>query len=228
MGDGDKKGNYLKLQEALLDNPVGIKIKGCGDNKPCARRILLTPYPDIFRDQNGNTCRADRKEFDTPFGTDKERAARIDQLLLHIIPTLNDVQLRQVPAQLGWTVVTDKNMSRYSTHGFCAQNDQSLSETAEKFEMPMCSPKSKCKKGEWSSFRPRDYSAYETRGRWIRLPVDAKLTTDKVRIIANRIRVDMGFEDDSSNIMHPTSEGHAVTADANFEMIRKVEGKTKP
>lgn len=231
MGNGEKKGNYFKLKEALLDKPDGIRIKGCGDNKPCARRILLTPYPDIFRDENGNPCKADRNEFDNPFGPDKSdtpRAKRIDQLLKSIFPSLNDLQLRRVPEELGWTVVTDQNMARYSSHGFCAQNALSTSKTGEKFEMPTCEPKERCEKGEWKSFLPREYRAYETRQRWIRLPVDAKLTTDQIRIVAHRFRIDFLLEDDRSNIMHPTSEGHATNADANFEAIQRLEGKANP
>ncbi|MBD0369295.1 MAG: hypothetical protein ICV60_00465 [Pyrinomonadaceae bacterium] len=227
MGNGDKKGNYFKLKEALLDKPYGIRIKGCGDNKPCAKRILLTPYPDIFRDENGNPCKADRKEFDNPFGPDDKREARINLLLKYIFPPLNDLQLRRVPAELGWTVVTDRNMARYSSHGFCARNALSASKTGEKFEMPKCEPKDRCKKGEWTSFQPREYRAYETRQRWLRLPVDAKLTTDQVHIFANRFRVDLALEDDRSNIMHPTSEGLATHADANFNTIQMLEEQFK-
>lgn len=228
MGDSHKKGNYFKLKEALLDKPDGIRIKGCDDNKACAKRILLTPYPDIFRDENGNPCRADREEFDIPFGPDTLRANRIDQLLQYIFPPLSYLQQERVPQELGWTVVKDQNMAKYALHGFCARNALSKSETGEKFKMPTCKPKEKCNKGEWESFLPRKYRAYETRQRWIRLPVDAKLTTDQLRIVAKRFRIDLLLEDDRSNIMHPTSEGHATNADANFEAIQRLEGKANP
>lgn len=227
MGDQDKQGNYFKLKEALLDNPSGIRIKGCGNKKPCARRILLMPYPDIFRDEKGEPCRAERKEFNNPFGPDPSRAKRIDQLLQYIFPSLRDLQQRRVPEELGWTTIPEQYIAKYALHGFCAQNALSTSETGEKFEMPKCEPKERCKRGEWESFLPREYRAYETRQRWIRLPVDAKLTTDQLHIIAKRFRLDLGLEDDRSNIMHPTSEGHATNADANFEMIRILEAEFK-
>jgi hypothetical protein len=52
----------------------------------------------------------------------------------------------------------------------------------------------------------------------VRLPVDAKLTTDQVRLHF----IDWLLEDDRSNIMHPTSEGHAAHAEANVEEIRRL------
>ena len=228
IGNGNKKGNYFKLQESLFDTPNGIRIKECGDNKPCPRRILLTPYPDVFTDENSKTCRAERNEFFIPFGADPGRAARIEQVRRDIFAPLNKLQRERVPAELGWTVVTD-HLNKYSSHGFCAQNTGSPSKTAETFEMPMCQPKDRCKKGEWTSFKPREYKAYETRQRWIRLPVDAKLTTDQVRVLGENLhlnlRLDWALEDDRSNIMHPNSEGLSTMADANFAEIQRLEHK---
>lgn len=224
MGDANQKGNYFKLRDAFMDKASGIRIKDCGDNQPCAKRILLTAYPDIFSDETAKQCEANRGEFDLPFGEDTDRKERVDQVRKNIFAPLNTLQLNRVSAELGWTVVTD-HLAQYSTHGFCAQDTKSTSETAEKFRMPTCSSRAKCKKGEWTSFLPRQYGAYEKRQRWVRLPVDAKLTTDQVHVFLKKFRIDLGAEDDRSNIMHPTSEGLATNADANFAMIEKLEGK---
>jgi len=64
---------------------------------------------------------------------------------------------------------------------------------------------------------------YAARTRWIRLPVDAKLTTDQTHTIFENFRLDIFLEDDRSNIMHPTAEGLAKTADENFKEIQKLE-----
>jgi hypothetical protein len=217
-GKGNAQGNYPRLHTALLHKLQGIKIKGCEADKPC-ERILLTPYPDIFMDEKGEACKANRGEFDIPFRADAGRVERIKLLRQYVFKPLNELQLTLIPSALGWTVVTD-HFGGYSQHGFCAQNAQSASATAEKFVIPE-------RRGRvWVEFDPRDYKAYDLRQRWIRLPVDSKLTTDQVHIILRRISLDFAFEDDRSNIMHPTAEGLATHADANFKAIRKLEGKT--
>ena len=76
---------------------------------------------------------------------------------------------------------------------------------------------------EWTSFKPWQYRAYETRQRWMRLPVDAKLATNMVHLVLG-LKVDLFLEDDRSNIMHPTAEGLATTAQLNVDAIRKLQG----
>jgi len=77
----------------------------------------------------------------------------------------------------------------------------------------------------WDSFDPWEYRTYQVRQRWMRLPVDAKLSTNMVHFFL-KLKVDLLLEDDRSNIMHPTAEGLARTADLNVEMIRKMEGQS--
>jgi hypothetical protein len=219
LGEGNKEGNYLRLKKELLNEARGINIRDCQPgNKPCTR-VLLTPYPNILNDQNAEPCKADRQEFDIPFGADEARWGRIAQVRTGVFEPLYRLQTERVESALGWTVVKG-HLNHYLTHGFCAKKAETPGRTGEKFEMPLLEG------DEWTSFPPRDYRAYETRARWIRLPVDAKLTTDQVRIPGRRIRlnvrVDWVLEDDRSNIMHPTSEGHARNADANFKEIKSL------
>lgn len=230
-GKGNTQGNYPRLHTALLHKAEGIKIKGCEAGKPCDR-ILLTPYPDIFMNEKGEACEAKRGEFDIPFHADAGRAERIKLLRQYVFLPLNELQLKLIPPALGWTVVTD-HFGGYSNHGFCAQNTLCASATEETFASLKCPsatgekfviPKRQDK--VWTPFDPRDYKAYDLRQRWIRLPVDSKLTTDQVHIILKKLRIDFLFEDDRSNIMHPTAAGLATHADANFKAIRKLEGKT--
>lgn len=105
---------------------------------------------------------------------------------------------------------------------FWAFNKDSTSKTGEKFLMPVLVDH----KGD--SFEPYEYRAYETRQRWMRLPVDAKLSTNQLHIVLKRIKIDFALEDDRSNIMHPTAEGLTMTADLNVVEIRKLEGKHNP
>jgi hypothetical protein len=216
--DTDSPGNYFRLNKAILDpepgQSIGIRIKGCKAGAPC-EHILLTPYPNVLNNEDNQLCRADRAEFDNPFGIDKSRASRIQTLNTYVVEQLRDIQ-RKIKDNLGWTVVSS-NVDAYSKHGFCAQTNQKPLPLEETFELPVW------KDEKWSLFPPRDYKPYAARWRWIRLPIDAKLTTDQMHTILGRFRIDVLLEDDRSNIMHPTAEGHAKTADANVVEIRRLE-----
>jgi hypothetical protein len=240
-GKDNKEGSYPRLHKALLDGKNGIKMKGCRAtnpqaNNPCPR-ILLTPYPNIVQDEKRDMpdekrepCKADRGEFDVSFGEDAGRAKRIKDVKQFVFDPIRKIQKSPIiTSTLGWTVITEQ-LDKYLTHGFCARNDKSLSLTGEKLIVP-----TKKVNGQWKEFDPRDYRAYETRQRWARIPVDAKLTTDeenwflkKLRPLlkllhVENLRLDLALEDDRSNILHPTAEGLAETADANFREIERQE-----
>jgi hypothetical protein len=234
-GKHGKEGSYPRLHKALLDGKNGIKIKGCQAtnpqaNNPCPH-ILLTPYPNIVQNEKRETCKADRGEFDVSFGEDAGRAQRIKDVKEFVFDPIREIQQSLISTStLGWTVITEQ-LPEYLTHGFCARNDKSTSLTGEKLIVPTLIKKS----NQWKEFDPRDYRAYETRQRWARIPVDAKLTTDeenwflkKLRPLlkllhVENLRLDLALEDDRSNILHPTAEGLAKTADANFHEIERQE-----
>ncbi len=217
LGNAGAAGNYTKLQKALLEpapanKPNWIRIKGCEAGKPCDR-IVLTPYPNVLTDESGNQCKANRLEFDESFGSDDKRVAKIETVRKYVFEQIRDVQ-RQVETLPGWTLI-DGNITAYLNHGFCARNALSTS-TGEKFQIPTWVNE------KWTIFDPRDYRAYQPRSRWFRLPVDAKLTTDQ-RHDFKLFTLDIALEDVRSNIMHPTAEGLAKTADLNVEAVRKIE-----
>lgn len=220
-GTNKDNGNYVRLHSALLNATTGVEIKGCVPDKPC-ERILLTPYPDILNDEEGRLCKADRQEFDFPFEKDEGRKDRIKRLKQYVFPAIREIQLdSRITRGLGWTVVTG-HFNDFLKHGFCAQDARSSSLTGEAFVIP-----TQDFNGVWKTFDPRDYRAYETRQRWIRLPVDSKLTTDQMHLVLKRIRLDFFLEDDRSNIMHPTAEGLSKMADANLTEIQKIESKSR-
>lgn len=234
LGQDGNDGNYAKLHRALLGAPSEtasdrqrdarpdesrrIRIKDCRPDGPCPR-ILLTPYPDILRDEDENLCKADRKEFDNPFGEDRERWRRLVTLNDHVLLQIKEVQRDHSISggALGWTVV-GSNVDAYAGHGFCARSTQMSLASAENFEL------SRWRNGGWMPFDPRGYRPYESRRRWVRLPIDSKLTTDQMHVILNRFNLDLFLEDDRAMIMHPTAEGLAATADENFKEIRKLAG----
>jgi hypothetical protein len=218
-GTDKDNGNYVRLHNALLNAKTGVEIKGCEPGKPC-ERILLTPYPDILNDEHGEVCKANRQEFDFPFKKDKERAKRIRRLTDYVFPAIREVQQDpKIKHELGWTVVTG-HFNDFLEHGFCARGAQGPSRTGEEFVIPTLH-----RHGVWKRFDPRDYRAYETRQRWIRLPVDSKLTTDQMHLVLKTLNQDFFLEDDRSNIMHPTAEGLSKMADANLTEIERIESK---
>jgi hypothetical protein len=217
LGKPGQPGNYVELENALFDpgtpaEPNAIKIRDCQAGSPCAR-IILTPYPNILTDENQQPCNADRLEFDEFFGQDK-RVPRIAIVTQFVFDQITDVQSK-VHARLGWTVI-DGNVAQYFRHGFCSHDSQSLS-NGEKFQVPTWL------NNGWLQYDPRDYKAYESRFRWFRLPVDAVLTTDQTRDF-NGEQKHLLLEYARSNIMHPTAEGLARTAQLNFEKIQSLEG----
>lgn len=219
-GDEHRPGNYVKLQIALFglssaDKPKWIRIAGCESGPPCDR-IILTPYPSVFTDEEGRTCEGNRSEFDDSFGPDTKRKERIKLVIEKVFAGIITAQSpERIRPELGWTVI-DANVGAYVKHGFCARNAAGTP-TGEEFAIP------KWVNDKWTIFSPRDYRAYESRFRWFRLPVDSKLTTDQSHNIGG-LRFDLFFEDVTSNVMHPTAEGLARTADLNVAAIRKIEG----
>jgi hypothetical protein len=216
LGSVGVAGNYGKLQKALLEpspssKPTWIRIKDC-DAGPC-RRVLLTPYPNVLTDESGAQCQGNRLEFDDSFGSDDKRATKIETVKRYVFEQIMSVQ-RQVGARFGWTLI-DGNLSAYINHGFCARNSFSPS-LGEKFPLPTWV------NDNWIGFDPRNYRAYELRARWFRLPVDSKLTTDQEHNFLG-LTVDVALEDVRSNIMHPTAEGLAKTADLNVGKINEIE-----
>lgn len=221
------RDTYRTLHKTILNPESGVEIEGCESDQPC-QKILLTPYPDVFNDQNGDICRANRDEF-TAFGPGSGRAEKILRLKHIVFNPMREIQktaslipLNETEVQdgadkkatLGWSIV-ESHLDDYLTHGFCSQSKGE--EEAGDFILP------KKENGEWRPFRPSEYRAYKSRSRWIRLPVDAKLTTDQVFNWWKFKNLDLGLIDDHSNIMHPTAEGHAATAQANFQKIQELE-----
>lgn len=215
LGTAGEPGNYVQLQNALMNRGTqsepNPKVRGCQAGAACAR-IILTPYPNVLTDENEQPCNADRLEFIEFFGVDN-RVPRISMVKQYVFDQITEVQ-GKVHGRLGWTVV-DGNVDSYLRHGFCSRNVTSQTD-GEKFQVPTWL------NNDWSTFNPRQYKAYESRFRWFRLPVDSVLTTDQARVI-NGEQKHVLLEYARSNIMHPTAEGLARTADLNVAKIKELQ-----
>ena len=203
IGADGKPGNYKRLSEAMFG---GLKIDGCSTVEKCDR-VLLTLYPDPARKPDNGVCEGD--VFGSRFVHEESRDKRIKKVEDLVVKPLELVELDPSgPRSLGWTLI-DEHLSEYLKHGFCVQDNPMAWE-----EIPSY------KHGTWQHGDPKEYSSYADRGRWIRIPVDSKLTSDQ-RSHRLGFGADWFLEDITSSIMHPTAEALAFTADANVEAIKK-------
>lgn len=218
LGKDENRGNYFKLQDALFTGKYSVKIRGCEntDNKKCPR-IILTSYPDLLLNgSDEDVCTDKNGEFNVPFKEDKKRKDRIINVNKLVFRPLRETQRDPViPKNLGWTVV-EGHFDDYKKHGFCAQPKEYPPSDADKVAMP------KRKKHLWSSFKPWNYRVYGERMRWIKIPVDSKLSADQSHTFRS-YSFDLFFEDDLGNIIHPTAAALARTADANFDAIEALK-----
>jgi hypothetical protein len=203
------KCEYENLQY-ILEND--FLIKDCFKGK--CPRVTLTSYPDILRDEKGDSCTGNRGAFDFPFGKDEggDREKRIKFVKKELFEKLLKLQTDQT-GEKGWTVVT-KHSKKYAKHGFCAQGKKDSAQ--ERFDVP----EKKEGKGNWS-FDPSLYETYATRERWIRLPIDSKLSINMRGNIFGT--ADLFLSDETSGIIHPTSEGLSATAEATFQAIKDMK-----
>ena len=203
IGTDSKPGNYKRLSDALV---AQLNIDGCSTSVNCSR-ILLTLYPDPMHKLGDGMCEGD--VFSSRFVHEETRDKRIKQVDEFVSRPLDTVVLDPSgPKALGWTLI-DGHLSEYLKHGFCVPDDPMAWE-----EIPVW------KHGKWEHGDPKEYSSYADRQRWVRIPVDAKLTSDQ-RSHRLGFGADFFFEDITSSIMHPTAEALSFTASANVEAIKR-------
>lgn len=190
-----------------------LPIKNCSKNGKC-NRVLLSTYPNILNDENGNLCSGDKGAFYIPFRSDETRGKRIQDTYEKVIVPLRDAQNSLHKHGVHWSIV-NRHSNHYATHGFCARNPNNSRIVNENFIIPH-----KKRIGEkWRPFKPTDYRAYGDMQRWVRLPVDSTLAINLTSAHGN----DWFFSDETCGMVHPTAIGHAATADATIAAIRKLE-----
>ena len=195
--------NYNRLNEEIK------KRKLLKNNE--VKRIVLTAYPNIVKDENAMLCKELKEStLEIPFGKSKgiNRALKIQNTHEYLIEPLYKIQ-KNLTTILEWSFV-DTHLPLYSTHGFCAKKQ------GDKYRIPS----KKSKDDLWEPFSPSEYLKYNEKQRWVNVPLDSalKINLTKKTFLGD---IDFGFTDESSGIMHPTAEGLAVTANENVELICK-------
>jgi len=180
-----------------------------------SKRVLLTAYPNILKDENAHLCKGDRRSMLIPFGYTEKRKQRIEDTNKYLIEPLYKIQ-KKLAKELGWSFI-DGHREAFEKHGFCARDENTFS-VQEQFVMPY---KKKKEERFWIPFNPKEYSAYGKKERWVQLPVDSVLMINLTEDFL-WFQTDFLFSDETSGIFHPTAEGLSVTADENLKVMEKI------
>ncbi|MES9831144.1 MAG: hypothetical protein ABW139_02785 [Candidatus Thiodiazotropha sp. DIVDIV] len=176
-----------------------------------SKRIFLTAYPNILRDEHGKLCEGDNEIFDIPFGSIQHRKQRIRNTETNLLIPFYEIQ-KKTAHDLDWHLV-DKHRDLYLKHGFCSKDHGLIGN--EQFIIPH---KNNITDDWYPDFSQHTYRAYRKKQRWIQIPVDSVLMINRTQ----RTWLgdfDLFFSDETSGIMHPSADGLSTTANANVEAI---------
>ena len=208
-------------------------------------RVILTAYPDILADENGESCKgvSDGAQPEDTYAANQSLDRFQDWLVVRQdkldaahaqLETLYK-RMSQLADANGWTFAGRAHMDKpFRGHGFCAQRKDRLDDPAEMLMVPCwgaaARPTQSCQSGIFArgtGWRPYDPSTqnfpYALRQRWVRTINDANM------IINQKVLDQYGALDQESSerdftettgAMHPSAEGHAALADAMMMDLR--------
>lgn len=212
-----------------------------------ASRVVLTAYPDVLADENGNVCAAGADEGEE----DSEHKYAANQSLdgfsswlaagggrlerVHAVLAELDKRMGDIAGDMGWTFAGRIYAGKgFTGHGFCARNAKKADDPAEALMLPCWGdaeePTQTCQQswsGEIKQWRPYDPSTqnypYALRQRWVRSFNDAFMTVNQ-KVVARNGKIDEKSSaatfSETTGAMHPTAEGQAAMADAILMDIR--------
>ena len=208
-------------------------------------RIILTSYPDILVDENGQTCagitngKQDEDQFASNQSLDRfsswlvVREAKLDEA--HVQLDKLHRRMGELAVDNGWTFAGRSYADQsFRGHGFCAQRQDRLSDPAESLIIPCWGKASRptltCQsaifgKGSgWRPFNPAfENYPYALRQRWVRSFNDAYMVMNQKVVTRDggiNEKASASNFSETTGGMHPTAEGHASMADAMLMDIR--------
>ncbi len=234
-------GRLAKAFEASL--PLTSSADGVFDPS----RVVLTAYPDLVTDQNGEICSAAPQEGE---GEDRYVANQsLDMFSSWLTAKASRLKavreqfsnlhrrMRDLAGDHGWTfagrIYADK---MFEGHGFCAQNIKRIADPAEQLMIPCyghaerdtqtCQPSFSGKEGTWRPYDPSTQNyPYALRQRWVRTFNDAYMVVNqKVLDRSGRIdeRASAAVFSETTGALHPSAEGHAAMADSLMLTLRPI------
>lgn len=183
-------------------------------------RIILTAYPLLAYDEGGVCSDGNAGMTVFPeFTLNGQKAAAGEKAAAR----LNSV-MRTNAKTYGWSFV-EKHREEFRGHGVCAGSLAQPINLGDDLRLP------RFIEGAWVPYNPAHFQAYASRKRWYRTPNDAFLTGN-YHIASAILKQVMKLQDIEyfqlvlagtySGAFHPTSEGHAVMADATVRVARTV------
>lgn len=235
---------YAELASAL---ETRVPVTSAGDGVFDPSRIVLTAYPDLVTNAEGQICEAapgdDGEEdryaanqsldmFSSWLTAQPERLAKVREQfsILH-------KRMRDLAGDHGWTfagrIYADK---MFEGHGFCAQDVRRIDDPAEQLMMPCygnaerdtqtCQSSFSAKEGRWRPYDPATQNyPYALRQRWVRTFNDAYMVINqKVRDRFGKLdeKASAAVFSETTGALHPSAEGHAAMADSLMLTLRPV------
>lgn len=209
------------------------------NNEAGKKPIVLTEYPKIHFDQNGNLCPTDRAGMTISpiLGVDRNKLAELDKFVGELAN-----KIRILAYNNGWSTAYT-HVAAFHRHGFCAKGNNA----ADHFDLPFRYSntaggvayaqdfwrnflgKTGSPFGDpgfllWQIFDAQTMRPYSFRKRWVRTFNDAYWIVNFVNGIDIRLPTDNGMLDFVQTAirglggpMHPTAEGFAVIADSTLK-----------
>jgi lysophospholipase L1-like esterase len=207
-------------------------------------RVVLSSYPDILVDEQGEICAAGGEDeaddiypanqsldfFSSWLRVDAGRIAAAHAQLKQLHKRMYDLA-----GDHGWTFSGRAYEDRpFRGHGFCAQNKARIEQPTETLIMPCwgkaerptatCSLNLSGKERSWRPYDPQnEVYPYALRQRWVRTFNDAYLVVNEKVLDSNgRIEDEASRRlfSETTGAMHPSAEGQAAMADAILLDIR--------
>ncbi|MCA0434595.1 MAG: hypothetical protein LCH46_15200 [Proteobacteria bacterium] len=225
---------YARLAKAL-EIAVPLRLEG---NVFDASRVVLTAYPDILEDENGDVCPAGKEgEKEMSYAANQTLNVYGDWLVVTArrlglaheqLEKLHN-RMRELSEDHGWTFAGKAYEGRpFRGHGFCARNPKAGQQPTEQLVLPCwiapgedparCSTSWSGGERIWAPYNPATEAyPYALRQRWVRTFNDAyMIINQKVTNRAGQIdeRASGAVFSETTGAMHPTAEGHAAMADA--------------
>jgi hypothetical protein len=212
--------NYLqrlpKRYEALGEALTAVL------GKDAAGRVLLTAYPQIGTDEDGDPCRTGNRGFDVT------KVWRLNKDVIAETETFADTELtpamEKAAQDAGWRFVKEvRTGGKFRTHGICAANAAEKAEAAwNNDRFPRYSYGGRI---GWAPYKADQFQPYKSRQRWIRTPNDAFMTAHYADTSKKLPELRVTGWSAYSGAFHPTAEGQAAIADAVMKSARDILAK---
>jgi lysophospholipase L1-like esterase len=205
-------GRYSALAEAIKD------VTGITDTW----RIVLTAYPKMGFDHEGNACRPGNA------GMDLTRAWRMNTNAILATERFMEDEfmpvMRKAATDAGWSLATAHRDKHFDGHGLCAIAESEADEAAAHNKKLPRYATGDGRRSQWTPYRPADFRPYLSTQRWFRTPNDAFLAAhyhggEKTISRGGRL-LQLTSWSAFSGAFHPNAEGHAAMADAVVSTIK--------